>query len=216
MSKRGANVSRRKFVAGAGALALGAGLAACSSPAQDKPKQDDAPAVDENKEVQAQAEVAPEKVAYDPNAGEWVRTCCNMCFNNCSIKAHVVDGVVVELTGDPDSPIGNGHICGKGASGIMQLYDPNRISKPMKRTNPEKGIGIDPGWEEITWDEALDLMDEKLSAAVAEYPRSCRLLHDGFQHDGHRMQRHRLRGPLRHVRPRKTPLPTSAAQAFIS
>jgi molybdopterin-containing oxidoreductase family molybdopterin binding subunit len=55
-----------------------------------------------------------------------------------------------------------GHLCGKGLAGIQQLYDPNRITKPLKRTNPEKGAGIDPGWEEISWDEALDLILEKL------------------------------------------------------
>ena len=157
MSENDLNVSRRGFVAGAGTAALTAGLAGCSSGTAEKEGTD-------------LASTSPEKVAYDPNAGEWIPTTCNMCFNNCSIKAHVVDGVVVELTGNPDSPIGNGHICGKGAAGIMQLYDPNRITKPMKRTNPEKGIGIDPGWEEISWDEAFRIMDEKFSAAAAEYP----------------------------------------------
>ena len=63
-----------------------------------------------------------------------------MCFNQCSILAHVVDGKVVELKGNPDSPVGRGHICAKGASGIMQLYDPNRITKPMKRTNPKRAL----------------------------------------------------------------------------
>ena len=26
------------------------------------------------------------------------------------------------------------------------VHDPNRINKPLKRTNPEKGLGIDPKW----------------------------------------------------------------------
>ena len=156
MGETGLNVSRRGFVAGAGAAAVSLGLAGC--------------AAEQKGEGADLASTSPEKMAYDPNEGEWIPTCCNMCFCNCSIKAHVVDGVVVELAGNPDSPIGNGHICGKGAAGIMQLYDPNRVTKPMKRTNPEKGIGIDPGWEEISWDEAFAIMDEKLSAAAAEYP----------------------------------------------
>ena len=112
------------------------------------------------------ASTSPEKTAYDPEAGEWIPTTCNMCFNNCSIKAHVVDGVVVELTGNPESSIGNGHICGKGAAGIMMLYDPNRITKPMKRTNPKKGFNEDPGWEEISWDEAYDLVDSHMREAI--------------------------------------------------
>ena len=92
-----------------------------------------------------------------------------MCLNQCCIKAHVVVGVVVELKGDENGP-NEGRMCGKGASGIMQLYDPYRITKPMKRTNPEKGLDVDPGWEEITWDEAYALAAEKISAAVANRP----------------------------------------------
>ena len=109
MSENGMGISRRGFVAGAGATALGVGLAGgivgC------------APGTEKESEHTA----GVEKTAYDPKAGEWIPTTCNMCFNNCSIKAHVIDGVVVELTGNPDSSIGRGHICGKGASGIMQL-----------------------------------------------------------------------------------------------
>ena len=103
MSENGMGISRRVFVAGAGATALGVGLAGgivgCTPGAE--------------KESEHTAGV--EKTAYDPKAGEWIPTTCNMCFNNCSIKAHVIDGVVVELTGNPDSSIGRGHICGKGA-----------------------------------------------------------------------------------------------------
>ncbi|MDR3849540.1 molybdopterin-dependent oxidoreductase [Eggerthella sp.] len=154
MSENGMGISRRGFVAGAGATALGVGLAGgivgCAPGAE--------------KESEHTAGV--EKTAYDPKAGEWIPTTCNMCFNNCSIKAHVIDGVVVELTGNPDSSIGRGHICGKGASGIMQLYDPNRITKPLKRTNPKKGFDEDPGWEEISWDEAYGLVDEHMKAAI--------------------------------------------------
>lgn len=148
MSEQSHKVSRRGFVAGSGAAVIGVGLAGglvgCT------PDSDE----------QNQAAASGDDV--------WIPTTCNLCFNNCSILAHRVDGVVVELTGNPDSPIGNGHICGKGASGVMQLYDPNRITKPMKRTNPKKGFDEDPCWEVITWDEAYSLMDEKISTAMAE------------------------------------------------
>jgi molybdopterin-containing oxidoreductase family molybdopterin binding subunit len=53
----------------------------------------------------------------------------------------------------------------------MLLYDPNRVNVPLKRTNPEKGIGVDPKWVEISWDEALDIMTEKLKKIKAEDPR---------------------------------------------
>lgn len=150
--------TRRGFVAGAGATALAAGLAGCASGTTG----------DEATDL---ASTAPEPAAYDAAEGTWVPTTCNMCFNNCSIKAHVVDGTVVELTGNPDSPIGSGHICAKGAAGIMQLYDPARITKPLKRTNPKKGFDEDPGWEEISWDEAYDTIVQKFGEAAAKDPK---------------------------------------------
>ncbi len=102
----------------------------------------------------------------------WIPTVCNMCFCCCAIRVHVVDGVVVNIEGNPDSPVGEGRVCAKGATGMMMLYDPNRKTKPMKRTNPKKGIGIDPGWVEISWEEAYSLAAEKLGEAYAKNPRS--------------------------------------------
>ncbi len=158
MSRSDMRFTRRGFVAGAGATALAAGLAGCASGTTG----------DEATDL---ASTAPEPAAYDAAEGTWCPTTCNMCFNNCSIKAHVVDGTVVELTGNPDSPIGSGHICAKGAAGIMQLYDPARITKPLKRTNPKKGFDEDPGWEEISWDEAYDTIVQKFGEAAAKDPK---------------------------------------------
>jgi len=42
----------------------------------------------------------------------------------------------------------------------MALYNPYRIKAPMIRTNPEKGLDVDPKWKEVTWDEALDYAAE--------------------------------------------------------
>ena len=77
----------------------------------------------------------------------------------------------MEIKGDPDCPNSRGKICSKGAAGIMTLYDPYRVKTPLKRTNPEKGIGVDPGWVPISWDEALDILEEKLTKVRKEDPR---------------------------------------------
>ena len=98
---------------------------------------------------------------------KWVPTVCSSCYGGCSI-AHVVDDVVVKVEGNPNSPIGNGKCCPKGVAGVMMLYDPNRVNKPLMRTNPEKGIGIDPKWKEISWDEALDIITEKMKKVYQE------------------------------------------------
>ena len=85
----------------------------------------------------------------------WVPTQCGRCYGACAIRVHRVDGVAVEIQGEPDSTMGSGGgLCGKGLSALHQLYDPNRLNVPLRRTNPEKGIGVDPRWKEITWEEA--------------------------------------------------------------
>ena len=101
----------------------------------------------------------------------WIPTVCTNCFSFCPIKAHRVDGVVVKIEGNPDDPLTQGRICARGLSGINILYDPNRLNYPMKRTNPEKGIGVDPKWERISWDEALETITEKLKQVHADDPR---------------------------------------------
>ncbi len=101
----------------------------------------------------------------------WIKSTCSMCFSMCAIRVHRVDGVVVNIEGNPDCPTSRGGICAKGVSGMMLLYDPNRVNVPLKRTNPEKGIGIDPGWVEISWDEALATVTAQFEKIKAEDPR---------------------------------------------
>ena len=76
----------------------------------------------------------------------WITSVCCNCFSFCPIKAHRVNGVVTKIEGNPDDPLTKGRICARGLSGINILYDPNRLNYPVKRTNPEKGIGVDPKW----------------------------------------------------------------------
>ena len=80
----------------------------------------------------------------------------------CGIKVRTQNGVVTEVAGNPDAPTGSGRICVKGLAAPHLLYDPYRVNYPLKRTNPEKGIGVDPKWERISWDEALDIIEKKL------------------------------------------------------
>jgi len=102
-----------------------------------------------------------------------VHTMCKMCLNHCGIIATVEDGMVVRLDGDPDNPRNVGYACAKGRSAFFTLDSPHRVTKPLKRTNPEKGPGVDPGWVPISWDEALDLVAEKLKQVQKE---DCRKL----------------------------------------
>ncbi|MBI4607595.1 MAG: polysulfide reductase NrfD [Candidatus Rokubacteria bacterium] len=101
----------------------------------------------------------------------WIPSACSLCYNQCGIRVHKKNGVVVKIEGNPESPLGMGRLCPKGLAGIMLLYDPHRLKVPLKRTNPLKGIHVDPGWVEITWEEALATITEKLRKIRAEDPR---------------------------------------------
>lgn len=101
----------------------------------------------------------------------WIPSACTICYGGCSMKAHRVNGTIIKIEGNPESPNGFGHLCAKGISGIMILYDPHRVNVPLRRTNPNKGMGIDPGWQPISWDEAMDEIVAKLEKVRAEDPR---------------------------------------------
>ena len=101
----------------------------------------------------------------------WINTQCRRCQSECGLRAHRVNGVVVKLEGVAESSVGSrGGLCPKGVAGLQVLYDPNRLKVPVRRTNPEKGIGVDPKWKEISWDEALDEIADKLKKTMDKDP----------------------------------------------
>ena len=101
----------------------------------------------------------------------WVPTTCYGCFPSCAIQVHRKDGKLVGSRGDPQVYSSYGKCCGKSLARVADLYHPNRVTKPMVRTNPEKGIGVDPKWKEISWEEAMDMVVEKLQKLHKDDPR---------------------------------------------
>lgn len=96
-----------------------------------------------------------------------VATTCWIGKQECGILARRIDGRVVKLDGHPDNPRNLGALCPKGQAQITTLYDPNRVTTPLLRTN-EKGV---PGkWRRASWDEALGLVADRLKAAQAKDP----------------------------------------------
>ena len=100
----------------------------------------------------------------------WIPAVCNaQCVDRgCLLKVHRVNGVAVGI--EPNTDIegfeklvkNQGRLCPKPYMLLQKVYNPHRIKSPLKRTNPEKGAGVDPKWVEISWDEALNTIGEKL------------------------------------------------------
>jgi anaerobic selenocysteine-containing dehydrogenase len=101
----------------------------------------------------------------------WIPTTCGTCYSVCALKVHRVNGTVVKIEGNPESATNRGRLCPRGVSGLMTLYNPDRVNTPLKRTNPDKGLDVDPGWVEITWEEALDIVATRLKSIRADDPR---------------------------------------------
>ena len=164
-------VGRRRFLrtlAGTGAGAAAVGLSGCTT---EKGAYEHAIPADEAAEKQ-----------WGREAGEWIPSCCNMCGGQSGILCHVVNGVLEKIEPNHWNPNNysnissdffagyteeygcaeGGVICPKGNAGIMQLYDPDRVKKPLKRTNPKKGRQEDPRWQEISWEQAIDEIAGKL------------------------------------------------------
>ncbi|HLI28657.1 MAG TPA: molybdopterin-dependent oxidoreductase [Chloroflexota bacterium] len=97
---------------------------------------------------------------------EQVRAYCNLCHVHCPIVCTVSGATVTRIEPDHDHPAG-GAMCVKGKAAAELLRAPERLRYPLRRTRP-KG-DPDPGWERISWDEALDTIAERLLAVRAEY-----------------------------------------------
>jgi anaerobic selenocysteine-containing dehydrogenase len=89
-----------------------------------------------------------------PLTVEQIPTYCGLCISRCGSIATVEDGRFVALEPDPKHPTGRA-LCAKGRAAPELVYHPDRLLYPLKRTRP-KG-DADPGWQRISWDEALDL-----------------------------------------------------------
>ncbi len=94
-----------------------------------------------------------------------VKTCCRACIQNCGVLAHVRNGRVVKLEGNPEYPMSHGALCAKGLSGINALYHPNRNKYPLIRVG-ERG---ENKWRRISWKEAIDTIAHKIMQVTKDY-----------------------------------------------
>lgn len=89
---------------------------------------------------------------------------CHLCEAMCGVAIEVKDGQIASVKGDADDPFSHGHICPKAVA-LQDLHnDPDRLTRPLRRTAD--------GWEEMEWDAAFDFVAERLYQIRREYGRN--------------------------------------------
>lgn len=96
---------------------------------------------------------------FSPASGkerEVIPSACWQCVSRCGILGFVENGRLKKIEGQPESLATRGRICARGQAGVNQVYDPDRLLHPLKRVG-DRGEGK---WQQVSWDEALDLLIE--------------------------------------------------------
>ena len=83
-----------------------------------------------------------------------IYTDCTLCYHSCGTKVTVKDSKAVKIRGLTSHPINKGRLCPKGANALDVIYSPDRLKQPLKCGKS--------GFTEISWEQALDEIAEKL------------------------------------------------------
>lgn len=90
-------------------------------------------------------------------------TCHHDCPDSCGWTVDVKDGVAVKLTGNPDHPYSRGELCPKVNRFLDRVYSPQRLLHPLIRS----GVKGSATFRQASWDEALALVAERLTAVIS-------------------------------------------------
>jgi anaerobic selenocysteine-containing dehydrogenase/Fe-S-cluster-containing dehydrogenase component len=93
-----------------------------------------------------------------PGVATWYASTCTECPTGCGLHVRTREGRAVKLEGNPEHPINQGKLCSRGQAGLQGLYNPGRLKGPMARA-------ANGQFQEITWDDAIGRLADKLAAA---------------------------------------------------
>ena len=105
---------------------------------------------------------SPRSAALRPRTAEadrMARSVCPYCAVGCGQRVYVKDEQVVQIEGDPDSPVSRGRLCPKGAASKQLVTGPNRETKVKYR----RPFGTE--WEELELDQAMEMIADRVLTA---------------------------------------------------
>lgn len=94
-----------------------------------------------------------------PGQEAWYASTCRQCSAGCGIIVRVSNGRARKIEGNPFHPLNRGKLCARGQAGLQVLYNPDRLKNAVRQTG---GRGS-RRFEALPWDEALDLLAEKIT-----------------------------------------------------
>jgi len=96
--------------------------------------------------------------ARTETADSMARSVCPYCAVGCGQRVYVKDEQVIQIEGDPDSPVSRGRLCPKGAASKQLVTGPNRETK-VKYRRPHGSE-----WEELDLETAMDMIADRVIA----------------------------------------------------
>ena len=96
----------------------------------------------------------PPDEGVTPGVANYYASTCRSCPAGCGILVRVSEGRAKKIEGNPLHPVNRGKLCARGQAALQELYHPDRIPQPMKRTGA-RGSGE---FTKITWEEGLSLL----------------------------------------------------------
>ncbi|MBW1730870.1 MAG: molybdopterin-dependent oxidoreductase [Deltaproteobacteria bacterium] len=87
------------------------------------------------------------------------------CHGGCGVLAHVEDGKLVRIEGDPHHPWNQGRLCARALAMTQYIEHPKRLRRPLKRVG-ERG---QDQWQEISWEEAFDIIEKRMKEIRREH-----------------------------------------------
>jgi len=136
----GARMKRRTFLQLSGMTAASALLAGCQS---------------------ANEKLIPYLIPPDegvtPGMATYYASSCNLCPAGCGILVRISEGRAKKVEGNPDHPVNRGRLCARGQAILQELYHPDRIQQPLRRSG-NRGAGE---FLPISWTEGLGLLTNK-------------------------------------------------------
>jgi anaerobic selenocysteine-containing dehydrogenase len=100
----------------------------------------------------------PPDEGVTPGLATYYASSCRFCPAGCGILVRVSEGRAKKIEGNPDHPVNRGKLCARGQAVLQELYHPDRVAQPLKRSGP-RGSGE---FTKVSWEEGLALLSGQL------------------------------------------------------